>query len=78
MKKWLTIGLLSLGILTTIGSCTMAYINGTATDKTAADATAKVIENARQIRETYNAPDGSSQTDPHTRGADDGAEESDA
>ena len=56
----------------------MAYVNGTATDKTATDATAKVIENARQIRETYNAPDGSSDTDPHTRGADDGAEESDA
>lgn len=57
MKKWLTIGLLALGTLTTVGSCTMAYINGTATDKTATDATAKVIENVKQIKDVYNADD---------------------
>ena len=54
MKKWLSIILLALGIITTIGSCSLAYINGTATSTTASDATQKVINDAKQIKDIYH------------------------
>ncbi len=55
MKKWLTIILLALGIVTTVGSCSMAYLNGTATATTASDATTKVVNDVKAIKEAYNA-----------------------
>ena len=55
MKKWLTIILLALGIVTTVSSCSMAYLNGKATATTASDATTKVVNDVKAIKEAYNA-----------------------